>query len=366
MRDLTPSYVPETGEVILDGPPAGPAGEAGFVPVAGVELAFDRADGRLVRAIVDTACAPAIELVSRLFGASAAQLICDLADPANGTRPHTMSAVGGLCATLSCLARLGAARTTSPVPNSPLWTAEAVVLAERAGLRSLALAEAGWASCASRASQPYGSHRPEMDVAAEVAELVNGCPPGLHWVLDPGVTSPELFRPGLTPHSDLLVRRDIGSDCVTVQATLAPGADPAAAERWHARLVDPARRLVLDHGGFRLAGFRAQADLCVPVDEPEDVWIEVVDDNERPVRSARAHRIQRALRWADAALRAERAPAGLAPRSTPADWGALAEVAWERCRRDWEAAGDHDRATAVLVSRMPVPGPVCLAEILGE
>ena len=72
MRDLTPSYVPETGEVILDGPPAGPAGEAGLVPVAGMELAFDRADGHLVRAIVDATAVPAMELVTKLFGRHAA------------------------------------------------------------------------------------------------------------------------------------------------------------------------------------------------------------------------------------------------------------------------------------------------------
>jgi hypothetical protein len=366
MRDLTPSYVPETGEVILDGPCAGPAGEAGLVPVAGVELAFDRADGHLVRAIVDVACAPAIALVSRLFGAPAAKVICDLADPAKGAQPHAVSPVGGFCAPLSRLARLDAARTTSPVPGSPWWAAEAVVLVEQAGLHSRTLTEAGWTNCAPRGGPPQWSCRPEMDVAAEVAELANDCLPGLHWVLEPIVASPELFRPGLTPHSDLLVHRDTGSDSVIVQAALAPGADPAAAERWHARLVDPTRRLVLDLGGFRLAGSRVQADLHFPVDGPEQAWIEVVDDPERPVRDARAHWIQRALRWADAALRAERAPAGIAPRATPADWAALAEIAWDRCRHDWRAAGDHARAAAVLVSRMPAPGPVCLAEILGE
>jgi hypothetical protein len=35
-------------------------------------------------------------------------------------------------------------------------------------------------------------------------------------------------------------------------------------------------------------------------------------------------------------------------------------------RRRSGEAGDYGRAAAVLVSRMPVPGLVCLAEILGE
>jgi hypothetical protein len=122
---------------------------------------------------------------------------------------------------------------------------------------------------------------------------------------------------------------------------------------------------VLAEAEFKVAGSRLLAEL-LPPGGSEETWIEVVDDPERPVRSAKAHRIQRALRWADAALRAERAPEGIAPRSTPGDWAALGKVAWERCRLDWEAAGDYGRAAAVLVSRMPVPGPVYLAEILGE
>ena len=205
-------------------------------------------------------------------------------------------------------------------------------------------------------------------MAAEVANLRRESLPGLHWVLDPGLAPPEVFRPGLTPYSDLRVRRDVGSDCVIVQAALAPGASRQAAGDWHVRLVDPSRPKkwrVLATAEFKVAGSRLVAELRSP-DGSEEAWIEVVDDLERPVRSTKAHRIQRALRWADAALRAERAPEGVAPRSTPADWAALSTVAWERCRCDWEAACDYGRAAAVLVSRMPVPGPVYLAEILGE
>jgi hypothetical protein len=267
------------------------------------------------------------------------------------------------------LARLDAIRATSPAhASSPWWAAEAAMLAEQAGLHSRTLAEAGRASWALHSGRPH-RRLPEMDVAAEVANMRKNCLPGLHWVLDPGITPPDVFRPGLTPHSDLRARRDAGSDCVVVQATLAPGADRQAAGRWHARLVDPSRPSrwrVLTEAEFKVDGSRILAELRCPPAGSEETWLEVVDDPERPVRSAKAHRIQRALRWADAALRAERAPEGIAPRSSPADWAALATVAWEWCRLDWEAAGDHDRAAAVLTSRIPVPGPVCLAEILGE
>ena len=84
---------------------------------------------------------------------------------------------------------------------------------------------------------------------------------------------------------------------------------------------------------------RAELQLPFPLDELPESWIEVVQDKLWPVRSAKGHRIRRALRWADAALRAERAPAGLAPHAAHEDWAALAATAWERCRRDWEAAG---------------------------
>ena len=55
MNELTPSFERETGQVILEGLPAGAAGEAPLVPVPGLDLAFDRADGRLCRAVVDAA-----------------------------------------------------------------------------------------------------------------------------------------------------------------------------------------------------------------------------------------------------------------------------------------------------------------------
>ena len=55
MNDLTPSFERETGQVILEGLPAGVAGEAPLIPVPGLDLAFDRADGRLCRVVVDAA-----------------------------------------------------------------------------------------------------------------------------------------------------------------------------------------------------------------------------------------------------------------------------------------------------------------------
>jgi len=327
---------------------------------------------------------------------------------------HALSPEPGLTQTLSSLARLDAARGTSPVPpGSPWWAAEAAELAERAGLPTRARAEAhralagllgqldgigtgpaaraALAVAALTADQPAAARLrealeaiggpsglppaaapplPGFDVAAEVESLDKDRvrPAGLRWMLDPGLVPEGLFRPGLSPHSDLAVGHEDAYGRVAVEAVLAPGADRGALGRCLARLVDPAVRRVLAQAAFtRTAPDRVRADLQLPfqLDELPETWIEVVQDKLTPVRSARGHRIRRALRWADAALRAERAPAGLAPHSAPGDWATLAATAWDRCRRDWEAAGDTGRATQAA-RHQAVPQPACLAETLGR
>ena len=369
MNDLTPSYEPDVGQVILEGRPAGPAGEAGLVPVTGVDLAFDRGDGHLIRVVADAPDQTTAALLTRLFGPQAAcvldELVTSAAEP--GARVPALSPEPVLCAALSSLARLDAARDTSPAPRrSPWWAAEAAVLAEQAGLHDRARAETG------RLRSGIVPHRPctpELDVAAEVEELEKDSVrrPGLNWMLDLALVPAGLFRPGLSPHTDLLVRYEGGAGFVAVEAVLAPGADVADAGRCQARLVDPAVRRVLAQADCQLTESRIRAELRLPFprDELDGAWIEVVEGPHRPVRSAKAHLIRRALRWADAALRAERAPAGLAPQSTAEDWTALSVIAWQRCRHDWAAAGDSTRATAPPVPGAQNPGPVYLAEVLG-
>jgi hypothetical protein len=397
-----------TGQVILDGRPAGPAGEGRLIAVAGVELAFDLADGHLVQVIVADENEPATALLTCLLGPLAPRIVRAAAEAA-GARLATLTPEATLCAALSALARLYAARETSPVPgSSPWWEAEAAVLAEQAGLHSRALAAARRAAGAlgdgqvavpaeaarmalaaadilSRGDGDAGRRlrdsvvvlsesrqprRPGLDVAAEVADLTKDCVhlPGLHWMLDPGLAPGAPFRPGLSPYSDLTVRHEASSGQLVVAATIAPGASHTAMGTWHARLVDPAVQRVLAVASFEQAGSRATARLRLPfpLGELRETWIEVTDWSDRPVRRAKVRRLRRALRWADAALRAERAPAGLAPRSTRTDWATLATVAWEQCRHDWAAAGDTRRAAAALAPRVPSQGPACLAEILGE
>jgi hypothetical protein len=436
---LTPSFERETGQVILEGLPAGVAGEAPLIPVPGLDLAFDRADGRLCRVVVDTAGTDGsiavgeqvAAMLIRLFGAEAPSVVSDTAaEPAEATAGvRVLSPEPGLAGTLSSLARLDAARATSPVPpGSPWWAAESAELAERAGLLVRARAEAGHALAtmlgqlenidiaalpdqAARAAlavvaiatadEPAAATRlreaisgesgpppaapppiPEFDVAAEVESLEKDQVrlAGLQWMLDPDLVPEGFFRPGLSPYSDLSVRHEGAEGQVVVEALLAPSADCGALGWCLARLVDPTVRRVLAQAAFTKAApgrVRAELQLEFPLDELPESWIEVVQDKLWPVRSAKGHRIRRALRWADAALRAERAPVGLAPHSAHEDWAALAAVAWERCRRDWEAAGGDHRADLAArrqaaidprtcAPQPPIDGPTYLAEVLGR
>jgi hypothetical protein len=398
--ELTPTYDRDTGQVVLKGLPTGAAGGAGLIPVPGLELEFDRADGHLAWAAVDTAQSgrpmisrQAADVLRALFGQQAPDTVRDAAAQ-RGIR-RALSPDACLSASWSRLARLESARATSPVSASPLWAAEAAQLAERTGLHDRARAEArraaaGLAGLLSHASFPEALSRAALAVADIVepddraaarqlrdragqpaaipldrwlteqagASAPAGAPedwgpgtdkeqiPGLQWSLDPGLVPQGVFRPGLSPRSDLIVRPGCGRDGVTVTAFLAPGADPDALSRCRARLVDPCARRVLASAAFMRAGSRARAELVAPfpIDELKGTWVEVVDDEQRPVRSEQLRLMRRALRWADAALRAEQRPRGLAPHLTGQDWAALAATAWERCRYDWDDTGDTDRA----------------------
>jgi hypothetical protein len=457
MNNLTLAFERESGLVILEGGPAGVACEALLVPVPGLNLAFDRADGRLCRATVTTCGAAGprtvseqvAEMLARLFGAEAPRVVADVASSpwaASQTAP-VLSSEPGLARTLSNLARLDAARATSPVPpDSPWWAAEAAGLAERAGLTVRARAEARralgnlvgrldslntamlpeqavraarkaavisagtepalagrlWAAfgdvtgrwlgrSAPRISAPLPP--PAFDVASEVESLENDRPrlSGLHWMLDPRWIPEGLFQAGLSPYSDLFVRHEGASGQVTAAARLAPGADCDALSGYQVRLVDPSIRRIVAQAGFTVTRSRACAELQpkFPLDELPESWVEVGPAAPWPVLSAKVRRIRRALRWADAALRAERTPAALAPASASKDWAALAAAAWERCFYDWAAAGDADRAylaarrqaaiepgtcvprppsaaAAEMADRVPIDGPDYLAEILGS
>jgi hypothetical protein len=84
------------------------------------------------------------------------------------------------------------------------------------------------------------------------------------------------------------------------------------------------------------------------------------------VDSIGLRRVRRALRWADAALRAESRPHGLAAELTNVQWARLAALAWDRCRADWEAAGDPVRAALAAARGGAAAGPrPFLAELAG-
>jgi len=381
MNDLTPSVEPAAGLLILEGRPAGVAGEAAFTLAASTDLAattdlaFDRFDGHLVRVITGIEREPgAAPVLDRLLGAHAMGALRDAA--ARGDAPTALPSLRVepvLSAALSSLARLNAFRDTSPVPrHSRWWTVESAVLAEQAGLHAKALAEMDLLRAGLARGESAQTCSPPLDVAAEVAELEKAAmrQSQLRWVVDPALIPAGLFRFGLSPHSDLLVRQGSETLQLNVEAMLAPGVPTAGVGQCEVRLVNPAERSVLTRAPLDVCGSRARAQirLPVPADEADGLWIELVGDPERPVSSLAGHLTRRALRWADAALRAARAPKGLASQATTdADWAALAALAWQACRDDWAAARGSVRAAgqgAAESAGTPSVGPACLAEAL--
>lgn len=330
-----------------------------------------------------------------------------------------------LAGAFSRLARFDAARATSPVTaTSPLWSAEAAALALRAGLRDRARSEArsavaGLAGLLAGVPCPAQLVGPAVVVAglaqaddpesagavrrgaarefggslAEWAERYG--PPtgesadgGVHGLYGAGAVAGEgwgsldltqlpagLFLPGLTPAADLLVCTD-GQDVLTVKVRLAPDASDDALRCCRARLVDSAARQVVATAPLTREGSLATACLPAPAGGRApgtggDLWIEIVTEEDRPVRGQTVRDIHQALRWADSALRARRHPVGLALRLSSGGWDATAAAGWQACRRCWESAGDGERARQAAAYAATPPGaqtgdPEFLAEALGR
>jgi hypothetical protein len=398
---VTLAWDGDAGQVTLDGPPEGPAGGASLNLAEGVELIFDCASGELSRVLIDTGepgrppalSEPAAAALKNLFGARAATAV-RLASRKDGD-PLSIRPDPGTMAALSRLARLDAARLTSPVTGSPLWSVEAAQLAGQAGLSARLTAEAHRAASALESADDVP---PEMlaAAAAAVADLAEATEPDLarrlreardlaepaggpgasrkrarslslpdaaaqasqrggdleqlHWGLDPRLMPAGIFQYTLWPDAELTVRPERSR--LIVEARLAPGADPDALNQFCARLVDPASRSVLASASFRdLGDSRVRAEIRKRRPSHE-AWVEIVDDADRPVISAKLRHMRRGMRWADAALSAGRQTVRLAD----AEWTRLTAVAWGRCAEEWAAAGDRDRAylaAALEVARYP-------------
>lgn len=398
---VTLAWDRDAGQVTLDGPPEGPAGGASLNLAEGVELIFDCASGELSRVLIDsgapggspTLSEPAAAALQNLFGARASAAV-RMASRKDGD-PVSIRPEPGTLAALSRLARLDAARLTSPVARSPLWSVEAAQLAAQAGLSARMTAEAYRAASALEQADDVS---PELLAAAAiaVAALVDPAEPGLagrlhdaldlagpaggagasrkcarslslpdtaaqagqrggdleqlHWGLDSRLIPAGIFQHILWPDAELTVRPERSR--LIVEARLAPGADPHALARCRARLVDPANRSDLATAPFRdLGDSRVRAEIRKRR-PPHEAWVEIVDDADRPVLSAKLRHMRRAMRWADAALSAGRQTSRLAD----AEWTRLTAVAWGRCAEEWAAVGDRDRAylaAALEVARYP-------------
>jgi hypothetical protein len=380
----------DAGLLMLTGTSAGPAGGAILTPAPGLDLLFDRRSGRLCRLTIDLPDAdrgrrdhePGWQhILVRLFGVATARAI----QRARRAAPEVVPEPAVLAA-LSRLALFDAARATSPVPaTSPLWPAEAALLAEQAGLRERAQTEAARAAAdltrllarmplpgalapvVAGTSRLASTSQPEVSrilrdevkwfdgsLAAWLAEYGSAIPdlleagapgPAGHWALDLASLPAGLLTPGLTPDADMVSPVDC-ADVLVIEGRLAPGADLEALSRCRVRLVDPEDRRIIAQAPLAPDGLMVRA--CLPVrgsrPEPSRAWLEVVAADDAPVRSAALRTVRLALRWADAALRAERRPPGLAGGLSDDGWARLADQSWEQCRRYWESAGDHERA----------------------
>ena len=388
------TYIEATGQVVQDYLTTGAAGGAWLRPAPDIELIFDRVTGRLCRLTV-FAGTPAADgtltqrgaaFLAGHFGNDAPERVRRAASrrrPGAGLGP--LADPGGA---LSALARLRAGRATSPVSSSPWWDAQEARLALEAGMdraaraaavraaRSLAQVElpaitdrqAAAALAAADLARPDDAAaarrvRARVEAAAELSvdeylrsrpaaaarpagRAGDPAPDGISAALDLTMVPAGTFLPALTAGDDLLVRAGARPGTVAVTARPAADADRNVLRRCRARLVLPAERRVLSQGAFSWAGPVAVAELSLPprTDGLRGAWIEVVGDEHRPVRSARMRLIKRALRAADAALRAARQPRGLAPHLTSGQWAELAAAGWRQSADDWRDAGDADRA----------------------
>jgi hypothetical protein len=357
-RTLTLTYDEDAGQVVLEGLPGGPAGEASLSLAEGIELFFDCADGRLAKVLIEAGepghppaiGEPALVAVASLFGARARAAVQRA--PSSDGDPLTIAAEPQIVAAMSRLARLDTARSTSSAADSPLWAVEAARLARQAGLATPVDAGA-------RRDGPASAHRRRSrslavpDVAATNAQRgrESGASGGLPGWLDPGLIPPGIFRHAVWPDAELMIRTE--NDGILVEARLVPGADRRLLTRCRARLVDPGQRKVIGAAPFvSLGDTWVQAGIRKRV-PPGSAWMEVVEDVARPVSSSQLHHSRRAMRWAQTALTAVRQVCGLAD----AEWVRLAADAWARCADDWSAARDQDRAYLAAMRRVAIcPG----------
>ena len=392
-RTLTLTYDEDAGQVVLEGLPCGPAGEAGLNLAAGIELFFDGTDGRLSKILIEVGepgsppavGEPALAAVASLFGARARAIVQRA--PCQDGYPLTVVTGPQIMASMSRLARLDAVRFTSPVADPLLWAVEAAQLARQAGLTARVNAEARRAVNAlqgaddaslvmlaaaadviaalvqetepaladrlrkhATVSGPDGratAHHRRSRSLAEAADArradESGGPPG--W-LDPSLIPPGIFQHAWRPDAELTIRA--GKDAVLVEARLVPGADRRVLAQCHARLVDAGNRKVIATAPFVSRGdSQVRAEIRGRVPSGGSAWVEVVGDVARPVLGSQFRHSRRAMGWAQAALSAARQVHGLAD----AEWVRLAADAWGRCAEDWSAAGDQDRAYLAAVRR---------------
>jgi len=387
---LRGSWDPQIGAVVLTGEASGPAGVVDVEPVAGVVVSFDattlapcelliedKEDGDLGR--LDLGVAGVCE---RLLGAKGFERLRKGLGNHRTVVDVSLSGERELWVGLARLARAAAVQVTDPVsPASPLWEAEEALLAHEAGLESLARRHAGraverLAGFVSRAPDALGDTR-VREALEVVSGLVGPAAPEASAalvdalagkLLDPGQLEPRAERapwpagqggaPALVLDATLLPERtflfgaDPSQDAVIEEAEgslsvwirLHPWARRSVVESCRLRLVDRRRHEVLAEQPLTRVGSLAHASLALEPAPFGEMDLEIVEDGHVPVAGTSLARRRAALRYGDAALRAERRPTPLHPTWSASDWASEAARLWRESAAAWDDAGEEERA----------------------
>jgi hypothetical protein len=156
-------------------------------------------------------------------------------------------------------------------------------------------------------------------------------------LLDLATLPTGLFRAAEDPNADLEL--EATGDGVMVTVKLVRGTSLSGDDGFVARLVDASEHRVLAQGALSgSAGLaRATLNLTMSREHPDrDLWVEVVRGTNERVEGALWHEERKALRWGQAALRAE--------RLRLEGWRLAAAGNWARCGDAWALAEDDERA----------------------
>jgi len=388
---LYASWQEALGSITLTGAPSGPGGTTEVSPTPGLTVMFDACSGGLCGLLIEVKNGPGLSelepdaetILEGVLGGVGLGSLRDHLDDSGEPVAVTLDGDAELVGSLARLALALDAQHTDPVdPASPLWDAEQALLSERCGLRTLAKTHAGRAAerlVGLVAFEPQllsGVSRLAVRTVADLCQPVlpeaskiltdaldgHGVPGSYSGypieraqlranqakthppiVIDPSLVPPRTFLLAEDPLDD--IELSIEHDTVSVRIRLEAWARRSVVEGCVLRQVDRRSRNVLAEAPLVRAGRLARGELRLTRRPPDGADLEVVAGPDEPVGSTRMASRRRALRFADAALRAQRHPSALHPEWDEARWSELAATFWQQSAAAWRDAGDQTLAS---------------------